>query len=261
MPSKSGLCYTQPCAALHTNFICWPWRCCLSSILILAGCAANTYLEAATAYVAFLPAVGLSHASRTHGRESGYFEEKLGEEVLTKYKCFLQGELWRGSGGREHGKSWGALQRAWGTGRLCWGRRGGLQGPEGISVWVRAVVGNTWYMGSLDLDTLSVSYKLHRVFPYFLIKQQVVWKWIHLSPCLQTTQKWLCAVRTFPDSHGIIKVNFFKNSPGFLNLVSGYETGKGRGKGVAYSVLNRDSWCTNWWVNFQMIPIKSILQV
>lgn len=49
--------------------------------------------EAATARVAFLPAVGQSHASRRHGQEMGYFEVELGEEVLMRYECFLQGEL------------------------------------------------------------------------------------------------------------------------------------------------------------------------
>jgi len=51
------------------------------------------YWEAATARVAFLPAVGQSLASRRGGREMGYFEVKLGEEMLMRYECFLQGEL------------------------------------------------------------------------------------------------------------------------------------------------------------------------
>lgn len=60
---------------------------------MLAGRAANTYVEAATAHVAFLPTVGQSHASRRHGREMGYFQVELGEEVLMTYECFLEVEL------------------------------------------------------------------------------------------------------------------------------------------------------------------------
>lgn len=199
MPSKSGLCNTQPCAAPHAIcLICQQWRGYLSSILMLAGRAANIYVEAATAHVAFLPTVGQSHASRRHGREMGYFQVEWGEEVLTTYECFLEVELWRGTGIGSMGR----------TGEHCRedGGLAGCAGEEGESCgdckgfwcgWgLLLVIHDTWV--HLTWTLVGVSYKLHRVFPHFLIKQQVVWKWIHLRPCLQTIKKWWCAIRTFP---------------------------------------------------------------
>lgn len=60
---------------------------------MLAGQSANTPLEAATARVAFLPAVGQTHASRRCGREVGYFEVELGEGARMGYEYLLKGEL------------------------------------------------------------------------------------------------------------------------------------------------------------------------
>lgn len=54
-----------------------------------------------------------------------------------------RGRALKGNRDREHGKNWGALQRGWRTGRLCWGGRGELRGLQGILMWVRAVVGDT----------------------------------------------------------------------------------------------------------------------
>lgn len=83
---------------------------------MLAGQSANTSLETATAQVAFLPAVGQTHASRRCGREMGYSEVELGEGAQMRYEYLL-----KGAEGRECGKNQGTLLGGW------WGGAGGTR--------------------------------------------------------------------------------------------------------------------------------------
>lgn len=138
----------------------------VSGILLWAGRAAKTCLEAATAHVASLPAVRRSHA-RSHGREAGYFEVRLGEKMLMVW-VLATGRALKGNGVWMWEELGNIAERMAG----CPGEEGESCGDQKES-WcgqgLLLVIRDTQV--HLPWTLVDLSYKLHRVFPHFLIKQ------------------------------------------------------------------------------------------